>query len=95
MQISFKNQHFSFTRICSTKNTEKSYKKKGFNKSKEMHKGERIIKQSGLERRDRLSEIKSGTFRISGYGMRQGYGKGKEEEERKGIIRAGYITNHI
>lgn len=62
MEICFKNQHFSFTRMCSTKNTEKSYKKKGFSKSKEMHKGERIIKQSGLERRDRMSEIKSGTF---------------------------------
>lgn len=48
---------------CSTKNTEESYKKKGFSKSKQMHKGERIIKQSGLERRDMMSEIKSGTFK--------------------------------
>lgn len=44
--------------------------------------------------------LKVGRFhkkrRICGYGIRQGYGKGNErEEERKGIIRAGYITNHI
>lgn len=63
MWISFKNQHFSLTRMCSTKNTEESYKKKGFSKSKQMRKqGEGMIKQSGLERRDMMSEIKSGTF---------------------------------
>lgn len=59
MWICFKNQHFS---LSLTKNTEESYKKKGFSTSKEMHKGERITKQSDLERRDRMSEIKSGTF---------------------------------